>query len=74
MAGQEALSPVPKRARTNGSREHRIGSTYNVTGLQLTDHTLTVPLDHTGASAAERQPHAGHDETLCACTKPPHTV
>ncbi|KAL4859014.1 Proton/sulfate cotransporter 2 [Chlorella vulgaris] len=50
MAGQEALSPVPKRARTNGSREHRIGSTYNVTGLQLTDHTLTVPLDHTGKS------------------------
>jgi len=48
-ATMQQSAPPSKRAKINGSGwEHRVGSTYYVTGLQLTDHTMRVPLDHTG--------------------------
>lgn len=40
-----------KKQRVDGresSSAHKRGATYAVPGLQLTDHSLTVPLDHTG--------------------------
>lgn len=44
-----AATPPSKRAKLNGgSWEHHLGPTYYVTGLQLTDHRLRVPLDHSG--------------------------
>ncbi|PSC70862.1 Proline iminopeptidase [Micractinium conductrix] len=49
MAG----APASKRTKINGGStmwEHHVGPTYTVTGLQLTDHTMSVPLDHTGAT------------------------
>jgi hypothetical protein len=53
MASGEVLAPVAKRLKTNGSSwEHHVGDTYAVTGLQITDHTIRVPLDHTGEAAA----------------------
>jgi hypothetical protein len=55
----------PKRMKMNGSSwEHSVGPTYQVTGLQLTDHVLRVPLDHAGArrgrhSTRHHMPPAG---------------
>lgn len=44
-----SATPPTKRAKFNGgSWEHHLGPTYYVTGLQLTDHRLRVPLDHSG--------------------------
>ncbi|KAL4424352.1 hypothetical protein ABPG75_001653 [Micractinium tetrahymenae] len=46
-----SATPPSKRAKLNGgSWEHHLGPTYYVTGLQLTDHRLRVPLDHSGAT------------------------
>lgn len=51
-----AATPPSKRAKLNGgSWEHHLGPTYYVTGLQLTDHRLRVPLDHSGECRRRRQ-------------------
>lgn len=50
-AGSEApeAAPAPKRIKVNsGSWQHFVGPSYAVTGLLLTDHRMTVPLDHSG--------------------------
>ena len=40
---------APKRLKVNGSHwEHHVGPTFNLTGLQVTDHQLRLPLDHSG--------------------------
>lgn len=54
MASGDGLAPMAKRLKSNGSSwEHHIGDTYAVPGLQITDHTIRVPLDHTGAGRGE---------------------
>lgn len=46
-----AAAPAKRPKLNGGGWQHFVGPTYCVTGLQLTDHTMRVPLDHTGASA-----------------------
>lgn len=47
--------PPQKRAKVNGgSWEHHVGPTNYVTGLQLTDHLMRVPLDHSGERLGAR--------------------
>lgn len=55
-AGRHSMASVvpeggpAKRPKLNGgSWQHSVGPTYHVTGLQLTDHTIRVPLDHSGS-------------------------
>ena len=54
-AGMDPTPQSSKRPRQNGvmaragPSDLRQGSTFAVSGLILTDHTMTVPLDHTGA-------------------------
>jgi pimeloyl-ACP methyl ester carboxylesterase len=43
------VAPAPKRIKVNsGNWQHFVGPSYAVSGMQLTDHRMTVPLDHSG--------------------------
>lgn len=45
------VAPAPKRIKVNsGTWQHFVGPSYAVSGMLLTDHRMTVPLDHSGAS------------------------
>lgn len=47
-----AESPPKKPRSAVDDSRHTVGPTYAVPGLVITEHTVTVPLDHTGAPAA----------------------
>lgn len=48
-AREMEAAPAPKRVKlSSGSWQHFVGPTYAVSGLLLTDHRMTVPLDHSG--------------------------
>lgn len=40
------MEPAPKRAKM--SQAHKVESSFQVSGLHVTDHVFTVPLDHNG--------------------------
>lgn len=44
------VAPAPKRIKVNsGTWQHFVGPSYSVSGMLLTEHRMTVPLDHSGA-------------------------
>ena len=49
-----------KSSSTAAPAEHRVGDTFRVKGLELTDHFFKVPLNHFAAAAAD----AANAETI----------
>ncbi|KAL6766366.1 hypothetical protein ACKKBG_A35750 [Auxenochlorella protothecoides x Auxenochlorella symbiontica] len=49
---------VVKRARTAGCHQHKVGPTFSVPGLCITEHTFTLPLDYSGL-------HPGNVDVFC---------
>ena len=51
LTANKRTSFLVKRARGLGCSQHKVGPDIAVTGLSITDHTFTLPLDYSGASA-----------------------
>lgn len=51
LTANKRTSFLVKRARGLGCSQHKVGPAIAVPGLSITDHTFTLPLDYSGASA-----------------------